>query len=299
MKYGPLAFARNRLRDAEANAIVLRGVSLFWSNWGSRFYNRQCLEWLHKDWRIDALRIPVAVDAPGGYLDDPGAVMAQVHELAQIAIETGLYVLLDWHSHEPHTDAAACFFEKSAQRFSGTGGVFYELLNEPRAGLSWHRDILPHHETVGHAIRAIDAHAPLLLGTPSSCTRPDVAARRPVNLANVAYTVHFYAGTHREGLRDRMREATRADTSLFVSEWGTAEADGDGMLDLEEAERWLAFLQRRQIGWINWSIHDKAEETAALMPAASPEGRWSKRDLTPSGTFVRRHCRRRRHWLWR
>ena len=39
---------------------------------------------------------------------------------------------------------------------------------------------------------------------------------------------HFMRGTHGEGLRDKARKAMNLGAALFVTEWGTVNADGNG-----------------------------------------------------------------------
>ena len=41
------------------------------------------------------------------------------------------------------------------------------------------------------------------------------------------------------------------------------------------------------ISWCNWSIADKEETAAVLVPGASATGGWSESDLTESGAYVR------------
>lgn len=41
------------------------------------------------------------------------------------------------------------------------------------------------------------------------------------------------------------------------------------------------------ISWCNWSICDKEETAAALIPEASATGGWSEFDLTESGDYIR------------
>ena len=68
------------------------------------------------------------------------------------------------------------------------------------------------------------------------------------------YTLHFYAGTHGQWLRDRADSALKAGLPLFVSEWGTSAADGSGGVFIEESRQWLDFLDKRGISWANWSL---------------------------------------------
>lgn len=100
------------------------------------------------------------------------------------------------------------------------------------------------------------------------------------------YTLHFYAGTHGQWLRDRIETAVAAGLPVFVSEWGTSRADGSGGVFPEESKVWLDFLDEKGISWCNWSLCDKNETSAALKPGTSPERAWTEEDLSESGRIV-------------
>ena len=113
-----------------------------------------------------------------------------------------------------------------------------------------------------------------------------LAAQDPLEGENIMYTLHFYAGTHGQQLRDRIDQALALGAPIFVSEWGTSRADGGGGVYLEESKTWLDFLDQRSVSWCNWSLCDKGETSAALNPGANPAGGWSEQDLSASGRFV-------------
>src|SRR5690606_9422094 len=53
--------------------------------------------------------------------------------------------------------------------------------------------------------------------------------------SNTAYTLHYYAGTHRQDLRDKGDAALDKGLALLITEFGTVEATGDGPLDYAES----------------------------------------------------------------
>ena len=69
-RHGQLRVEGNRLLGAHGRPAVLRGMSLFWSQWKGGFYNADAVRWLADDWRVDVIRVAVAVE-PGGYLNHP------------------------------------------------------------------------------------------------------------------------------------------------------------------------------------------------------------------------------------
>jgi endoglucanase len=120
----------------------------------------------------------------------------------------------------------------------------------------------------------------------------DLAAADPLSLPNVAYSLHFYAGSNAHSLRTVATVARRRGVALMVTEWGTCRADATGPVDEEECRRWFDFLEQEQLGYVNWSIADKAETAAALLPGAPATGGWSATALSASGRFVRDQLRR-------
>jgi endoglucanase len=269
---------------------MLRGVSLFWSQWMPQFYNGELVRWLARDWHTDVIRVPVGAAAPG-YLSDPEGELAKTCAVVEAAIEAGIYVLVDWHAHEPWTEEARTFFGTIARRYGDCPNILYESWNEPPHGLDWASAIVPHHLEIIDTIRGFAPQAPIVLGTPDYCTDLEAAAAMPVPRENLGYTLHFYAATHREGLRQRVDRALGEGISLFATEWGIGEADGNGVLDFDEAARWLDFLDRRCIPHANWAISDKEEACAALRAGASPSGGWRRRQLSRSGAWVRLRLR--------
>jgi endoglucanase len=50
-------------------------------------------------------------------------------------------------------------------------------------------------------------------------------------------------------------------------------------------------MEKNQLSYLNWSVADKRETSAALMPGASGKGGWPDRMLSPSGKLVRSQLR--------
>jgi endoglucanase len=169
--------------------------------------------------------------------------------------------------------------------------VIYETWNEPLPAHDWAAVIKPYHQAVIPHIRAHDPDNLIIAGTSSWSQDVDEAAADPLAFSNVAYTLHFYAGTHRQALRDKAQRALDLGAALMVTEWGTAESNGDGPLDQAEIQRWWDFMEANHISYANWSIADKNESTAALRPGAAANGGWSDDMVSPSGLLVRAQLR--------
>jgi len=103
-----------------------------------------------------------------------------------------------------------------------------------------------------------------------------------------AYTLHFYAATHGQGLRDQATAAINMGAALFVTEWGTTPADGHGNPDTNATNTWMQFLKDNNISHANWGVSDEAVAGAAqLVRGASPSGNWTDAQLSASGRLAK------------
>ena len=73
--HGQLRLEGTRLVDKNGEPVVLRGMSLFWSQWAPQYYNAGAVRWLKDDWAVTVVRAAVAVHHYG-YLDYPERLMA-------------------------------------------------------------------------------------------------------------------------------------------------------------------------------------------------------------------------------
>jgi len=249
------------------------------------------VDWLQKDWHISLLRAAMGVES-GGFLEHPAEEKQKLHRVVQAAIYSGLYVIIDWHDHAAtaHIDQAKEFFSEMAKTYGHLPNILFETFNEP-IYQSWSHAIKPYHEQILNVIRPHSSNI-VICGTPMWSQSVDEASREMLAFKNVAYTLHFYAATHKGWLRDKAQAALTAGAALFVSEWGTCEASGDGHLDLAETQAWLDFLEEHSISDAAWAINDKDEACSALLPGASAGGNWSEANLTESGRFHRASLRR-------
>ena len=284
--HGALRVMGNRVVDAAGEPVQLRGMSLFWSQW-SQFYSGGTVDQLADDWQATLVRAVLGVEN-GGYLESPAANEAKVVAVVDRAIQRGMYVIIDWHDHhaQDHQKEAVDFFTRMAKKYGNSPGVLFEIYNEPLA-IDW-SVVKAYAEPVLAAIRGTGANNLVIVGTPKWSQDVDFAAMSPITTdTNVAYTLHFYAATHKQWLRDKAQRALDGGLALFVTEWGSCEASGNGRIDQAETATWLDFLSQHQISWANWSLHDKAEACSALVPGTGLKGPWTGTALTVSGTLVK------------
>ncbi len=178
-----------------------------------------------------------------------------------------------------------------AQRYGDKPNVIYEIYNEP-TNAGWSSMIKPYSEAVIAEIRKHDPDNIIVCGTPNWSQRVDEAAFDPITkFENIAYSLHFYAGTHKQSLRNIATTALNKGIALFVTEFGTCDASGNGNFDPAETQIWWQFLDENKISWCNWSVADKDETASVIKPGSSVNGGWSVSNLTASGALVRSELR--------
>ena len=286
----PLSVSGNKIL-AGGQPASFSGNSLFWSNtgWGGdRFYNAGVVSWLKNDWKSKVVRVAMGVDEANGYLADPAGNKARVKAVIDAAIANDMYVIIDWHSHhaESYQPQAIAFFQEMASLYGGRNNVIYEVYNEPLQ-VSWSGTIKPYAQAVINAIRVIDPRNLIIVGTPNWSQDVDVASADKLSGTNIAYTLHFYAATHGQSLRDKAQTALNNGAALFVTEWGSVQASGDGAVDANQTAAWVSFMKTNGISNANWALNDKAEGASALVPGASPTGGWGAGQLTASGALAK------------
>ncbi|KCZ93343.1 glycoside hydrolase family 5 protein [Hyphomonas johnsonii] len=291
--HGALSVQGNRIVGETGQPVSLAGVSFFWSTTGGgqeKFYASKTVRRFAKDWNASLVRAAISVDPEGGYLSDPDANLARAVAVIDGAIDEGVYVLVDWHSHraEEHPEAAVAFFQTIARRYGDRPNLIYEIYNEPLDTADWSDVIKPYAQTVIEAIREIDPDNLIVVGTQSWSQDVDKAAADPlVGAGNVAYALHFYAGSHKAALREKAQAALDAGIALFVTEWGGVNYDGDGAVDTASVLEWMDFIRENQLSHANWAVSDKEEGASLFKPGTRPTGPWRDRDLTESGRLVR------------
>jgi len=291
-EHGRLQVKGNQIVGQNGQPVSLAGNSLFWSQEQGQFWDPRTIKWLKKDWKMQIVRAAMGVEW-GGYLDHPDRERAKVITVVDAAIANDLYVIIDWHDHRAqlHTKEAIEFFQDMAHRYAHSPNVIYELYNEPIGDTSWENDVKPYSEKVIAAIRAIDPKNLIVVGSPHWSQDVDVAASDPIKDPNVAYSLHFYAGSHKAFLREKAVVAMNKGAALIVTEWGSCDANGNGGIDRESTAEWMEFMRKYHLSHCNWAVSDKNETSSILVKGASPKGKWREDQLTEAGKLVRDYVR--------
>lgn len=292
-RHGQLSVNEGQIVGEHGEPVSLAGPSLFWSNVGwsaDKFYNADVVATVSQDWQAGLIRAAIGTGKNGGYQSHPAENIASAERVIDAAIDEGIYVILDWHSHhaENYPDAAIAFFTYFARKYGDTPNIIYEIYNEPLREADWATVIKPYSEQLIKAIRAIDPDNLIIVGTQTWSQDVDKAADDPITgFDNLAYTLHFYAGTHKEELRGKARYALDKGIALMVTEWGMVNANGDGGIDQQSTQEWLDFMRENKLSHANWSLHDKDEGASMLKPGAPANGKWEDKHLTEAGQKIK------------
>lgn len=285
--YGQLSVNGKNIVDQNGDIVVLKGMSLFWSQWGGAYYNAETVKWLRDDWKCTIVRASMGIEG-NGFLDNPEQEYAKVKTVIEACIDLGIYVLIDWHDHhaENHIEEAKAFFNRVSMDYGSYPNVIYEIYNEPLA-VSWKDVLKPYSEEIINTIRSNDQDNIIVVGTPNWSQDVEDVINEQINSTNIAYSLHYYSSTHKQELRDKALLAINAGIPIFVSEWGMSEASGNGIIDMESLNIWAKFLEDNNLSWCNWSLMNKDETSAALLPTTQTLSNWSEAELSQSGKIIR------------
>lgn len=288
--HGQLRVEGTQLVDAQGKPVVLHGMSSHGIAWYPQFTNKHTLKSI-KEKGANVFRAAMYTAENGGYCEGNAQEAKRLtFDAVDRAIALDMYVVLDWHilsdnTPQIHKEEALQFFQEASARYAGNPAVIYEICNEPNS-TDWSSQIKPYAMEVIPIIRRNSPDAVILVGCNTWCQDVDVASMDKLDFENVMYSFHFYSGTHMQNaFCGKIETALNNGCGIFVSEWGTSRADGSDGVFLEESQRWLDYLDEKGISWINWSLSDKDESSAAFRPGTDSET-FGAEDLSESGKYV-------------
>lgn len=280
----------------EDNKIVqLKGISTHGLSWYPEFVNEPCFRQFHEEWKMNAIRLAMYTAEENGYCT--GGNQAELKELVckgvEYAKQNDMYVIIDWHilaDYNPNMnkEAAIAFFDEMSRKFADCNHVLYEICNEPNGDTTW-AEVKAYAMEVIQVIRANDKDAVIIVGTPTWSQDVDIAAEDPITgYENIMYTLHYYAATHKEELRGKLRKAIDMGLPVFVSEYGICDASGNGIIDEKEADIWVDLLNEYHISYFLWNLSVRDESSAILKPECKKLSGFTADDLRESGTWLYR-----------
>ncbi|MEE0876321.1 MAG: cellulase family glycosylhydrolase [Fibrobacteraceae bacterium] len=267
---------------SSGNEVQVQGMSLFWSiadDVGAPFWTADYVSGLVSRQNIQIIRAPMGVDedwGAGNYFTNTSRYQGLMNTVVQAAIDNDIYVIIDYHSHKANDNVnnAKTFFKYMAEKWGKYDNVIFEIFNEPTSQ-DW-STIKNYADQVISTIRQYSDNL-IVVGNRSWDQYPNEAANNPINDKNVAYTFHFYAGTHSTGKEGANAvSAMNSGLSVFVSEWGTVNADGGGSVS-GNSSTWLNWMNDHKLSGANWSVSNKNEGASYFNGSAwnySESGNW-------------------------
>lgn len=294
--HGALAVRGNQLVDQNGSSVQLKGISSHGLSWFPEYVSQETIQFFRDEWGINVFRLAMYTAEYNGYCtgdDNNRRVLKNiVSEGVNACTNLGMYAIIDWHilsdaNPLEYIEESRLFFEEMAMRYQGYDNIIYEICNEPNGSTTW-QDIKEYAGVIIPAIRQYDRDAVILVGTPNWSQYVDVAAADPLTgYDNIMYTLHFYADTHREDLRNKLQAAHTAGLPVFISEFGVGDASGGGSINGEEAQKWLSLLDEYHISYVVWNLSNKEETAALLLPSCRKLKDFTMDDYSASAKWIK------------
>ncbi len=286
-KWGQLSVSGTNIVNQDGKKVQLKGVSTHGIAWFPQYVNKSCFQ-SFKKMGANTIRLAFYSDPNAGYSKD---LYGKVEEGVDAATELGMYVIIDWHilsdgNPKKYQKQALKFFDHFAGKYGKQKNILYEICNEPNGNVTWEKDIRPYANKVIAKIRKYDKKNIIIVGTPTWSQDVDVVAKNPIKKKNLVYTLHFYAATHKDDLRAKVKSAYESGLPMLVSEFSICDASGNGNLDKSSGAKWMKLLKQYKIGYVAWNVSNKAESSSLIQSGCQKTGGFTKSNLTPSGKWI-------------
>ena len=137
-------------------------------------------------------------------------------------------------------------------------------------------------------IREKDKDAIIIVGTPTWSQDIDIVSKSPIEGENnIVYALHFYAATHKQDLRNKLKTALDNNLTVLVSEFGICDASGNGNIDINEANNWIQYLRENGIGYVCWNLSNKNESSSLLKNTTQKISNWTDEELSEEGKWLK------------
>ena len=296
--HGALSVKGTDIVDKNGEKYQLKGVSTHGLSWFPDYVNKDAFKTFRDDWGANIIRLAMYTDEGGGYCTDGNKenLKKLVKKGVDEATELGMYVIVDWHIlHDltplKYEDEAKKFFEEFSSEYKNSDNIIYEICNEPNGGTSW-ADVRKYAEDIIPIIRKNDSNAIIVVGTPNWSQDVDIAAQDPVKgYDNILYTLHFYAATHKDDLRNKLTKALNAGLPIFVTEFSICEASGNGMVDYDSAKAWFKMINDNNLSYCAWNVSNKDEKSSLIKSSVNKKSGFTEDDLSETGVWIRKQMK--------
>lgn len=292
---GALHVEGTRLVGSSGEPVQLRGISTHGLVWFPDYVNEACFAQLHDEWKANVIRLAMYTAENGGYCTDGDKeyLKGLIRDGVSYAGRQDMYVIIDWHilsdsNPNRYLNEAKEFWKEISAEYADDDHVLYEICNEPNGDTGW-SDVKAYAQEVIPVIRANDKDAVIIVGTPNWSQYVDQAAADPVTgYENIMYTLHFYAATHKEDLRNKMAAAIDGGLPIFVTEYGICDASGNGAIDEGQADQWVELMNQYGVSYVAWNLSNKDESSSILLSSCDKTSGFTEEDLSTSGKWLYR-----------
>jgi len=302
-------------KTGQSTPIFFKGPSLYWSvGIGAAFYQASVVDWFVDQMDIGIIRAAMGIryykectnygnancssnlinngnTAVVGYYDNAAGQKVMIKNIIDAAILNDIYVIVDWHSHDAHRGTepslATAFFTEIANEYKNVPNIIWEVYNEP-VGASV-AEINSYANNIITALRNAGNNNLVLIGSPQWSQQPGAQASAYGNTAaskNVAFTFHFYAGTHPQSgtIGTSATTAMNNNYAVFATEWGTVNSDGGDSVNASASNAWTTWMDNNKISNCMWSA-SAVDEGSAMFASGTSATELSTSRLTTNGLY--------------
>lgn len=296
-KHGRLKVNGTNIVDRNGKIVRLKGVSSHGINWdvGYPYITEKTFKTLRDKWKVNTVRLAMYTQEYNGYCVTDAAsrkkLLNTIDTGVKAAKKLGMYVIIDWHVLNDQTPLkyqakAKTFFNEMSKKYASYGNVIYEICNEPNGGTTW-SDIKKYAKKVIPVIRKNDKNGIIIVGTPTWSQDVDVAAKSPIKgYKNIMYSIHFYAATHGDSYRDKLKTAHKMGLPVICTEFGTCDSSGNGNYDFTSADKWIKLMDSYKMGYVCWSLSNKSESASLLNASCKKISGFTSKDLSGQGKWL-------------
>jgi endoglucanase len=297
---GKLSVNGADLVDKNGKKIQLFGMSTHGLAWFPEYVNLETFKILSEEWNTNCIRLAMYTAESNGYCTNGNKenLKSIVKNGVDYATQLGMYVIIDWHILNENTsdyskrgdpniykDEAKKFFAEMSALYKNHKNVLYEICNEPNGSAVTWELVKTYANEVIPVIRANDPDSVIIVGTPTWSQDIHSAAQSPLAFDNIMYALHFYAGTHKDSLRSRLKTCVSQGLPVFISEFAICDASGNGANDTASGEEWMKLIKEYNLSFMAWNLAH-ANESSSILVNKKLSG-WTDDDLKEWGKWIR------------
>lgn len=287
----------------DGNQIEFRGIGTHALLQYGNLHTLEALSSL-RDLGVNLIRITVYIEnytflhsdgqQAKGYIAAPTETKAEIEKIVNYCEQLGLYVLLDWHVYSWgagsgtgifHEEEATEFFTYFCTLYKDKPFVMYEIANEP------------HHQTINEYVPFVTAMHTLIhsivenpiivTGTCKDNTTDLWSAFKSNGLDDIFISSHAYGNSINV---DKYKAMWDVNMPIFNTEWGNAQASGDGNREDERTIALIKYYHEQKIPHSVWKLTDQAMTCAVLKNTGNINSEkyatgFTEEDLSAEGTL--------------